>query len=25
VVCNPRGYFPNQLNGDFDNSLTLEV
>ena len=25
VVCNPRGYFPSQLNPDFDSALAIEV
>jgi Icc-related predicted phosphoesterase len=25
VVCNPRGYFPSQLNPDFDPALALEL
>jgi hypothetical protein len=25
VVCNPRGYFPHQLNPDFDPALVVEV
>jgi hypothetical protein len=25
IVCNPRGYFPMELNPEFDPALTLEV
>jgi Icc-related predicted phosphoesterase len=25
VLCNPRGYFPNDLNSSFDPSLTIEL
>jgi hypothetical protein len=25
VVCNPRGYFPSQLNADFNPALTVEL
>jgi Icc-related predicted phosphoesterase len=25
VICNPRGYFPNDLNSSFDPSLTIEL
>ncbi|MGH7013628.1 MAG: metallophosphoesterase [Stellaceae bacterium] len=25
VICNPRGYFPDQLNPDFDPTLVVEV
>jgi|AraplaMF_Col_mMF_1032025.scaffolds.fasta_scaffold00054_100 predicted phosphodiesterase len=25
VVCNPRGYFPSQLNPDFDPALVIEI
>jgi len=25
VICNPRGYFPNELNSSFNPSLTIEL
>jgi predicted phosphodiesterase len=25
ILCNPRGYYPNDLNGDFDEKFSFEV
>ena len=25
VICNPRGYFPTEVNPDFDPNLTIEI
>lgn len=25
ILCNPRGYFPNQLNGNYNSSFIIEV